>query len=72
MLQAGFWWGSVLLVNVPLVVVAVFGVRSRVPESSDPAPPRLDTAGMLLSVAGLGALVYATIRAGRAGEWTSR
>ena len=71
LLQAGFWWGSVLLVNVPLVAVAVFGVRRWVRESSDPVPPRLDTAGMLLSVTGLGTLVYATIRAGRAGEWTS-
>ena len=71
LLEAGFWWGSVLLVNVPIVVAAVLGVRRWVPESSDPAPPHLDMAGMLLSVAGLGALVYATIRAGQTAEWTS-
>ena len=71
LLQAGFWWGSVLLVNVPIVCAAVLGVRVWVPESTDPADPALDAAGMLLSVAGLGALVYALIRAGQSGEWTS-
>lgn len=53
-----FWWGSVFLINVPLMGLAfVLGVWL-VPESRDPDPPRWDAVGALLSVAGLLALVY--------------
>lgn len=57
-----FWWGSVFLINVPLMVLAfVLGVWL-VPESRDPDPPRWDAVGALLSVAGLFALVYGVQR----------
>jgi MFS family permease len=72
MLDAGFWWGSVLLINVPIVLVALVGVRRLVPESRDPTEPEVDRLGVLLSVAGLGLLVYGVIRAGQTTEWTSR
>jgi DHA2 family integral membrane protein (MFS transporter) len=72
MLDAGFWWGSVLLINVPIVLVALVGVRRLVPESRDPTEPEVDRLGVLLSVAGLGLLVYGVIRAGQTAEWTSR
>lgn len=53
-----FWWGSVFLINVPLMGLAfVFGIWL-VPESRDPNPPRWDVVGALLSVAGLFTLVY--------------
>ncbi|HEY8526837.1 MAG TPA: MFS transporter [Acidimicrobiales bacterium] len=56
-----FWWGSVFLVNVPVVVVALVLGQLFVPTSRDPAAPPLDVVGALLSIAGLTALVWAII-----------
>jgi EmrB/QacA subfamily drug resistance transporter len=58
-----FWWGSVFLVNVPVVVVALIAVLALVPESRDPAPRRVDLLGALLSTAGLVSFVYGIIEA---------
>ena len=56
-----FWWGSVFLVNVPLVVVAIaVGIRL-IPESRRPGAARLDVVGAVLSVAALGALLAGVI-----------
>lgn len=71
LLDAGFWWGSVLLLNVPIVAVALAAIARVVPESRDPHPARLDLTGVLLSVAGLFALVYGIIHAGQTGQWTA-
>jgi EmrB/QacA subfamily drug resistance transporter len=65
-----FWWGSVFLVNVPVVVAAIVAGRFLVPESKDQHAPRLDPLGALLSIAGLSAIVYAIIEAPTHG-WTS-
>ena len=56
-----FWWGSVFLVNVPVVVVAIVLGQLFVPTSKDPSAPPLDIPGALLSIAGLTALVWAII-----------
>jgi len=56
-----FWWGSVFLVNVPVVVVALVLGRLYVPTSRDPAAPPLDLPGAALSIAGLVTLVWAII-----------
>lgn len=53
-----FWWGSVFLINVPLMGLAFVLGAWLVPESRDPDPPRWDAVGALLSVAGLFSLVY--------------
>lgn len=56
-----FWWGSVFLVNVPVVAVGVvIGLRA-IPQSRGPARGPLDVAGALLSVLGLGALLFGII-----------
>jgi EmrB/QacA subfamily drug resistance transporter len=65
-----FWWGSVFLLNVPIVVIAVAVGWVLLPESRDPAPPRPDVPGLVLSVAALGSLVYGIIEAPSSG-WTS-
>jgi EmrB/QacA subfamily drug resistance transporter len=65
-----FWWGSVFLVNVPVVIVAIIAVAVLIPESKDPTPRRVDVVGGLLSTAGLVAFVYAVIAAPTDG-WTS-
>lgn len=71
LLDAGFWRGSVLLINVPVVRHRPAAIARIVPESRDPHPARLDVTGVLLSVAGLFALVYGIIHAGQTGRWTA-
>lgn len=66
-----FWWGSIFLINVPVVLLAVPLVLLLVPESADPAPKQLDPIGVVLSVAGLTALVYGIIEGGSSTQWTS-
>ena len=58
-----FWWGSVFLVNVPLIVLAIVFGRRLVPSSKDPDDHPLDLPGALLSILGIGLLVYAIIEA---------
>ncbi|MCU1456860.1 MAG: drug resistance transporter [Actinomycetia bacterium] len=64
-----FWWGSVFLVNLPVVAVALIAGHLLLPTSRDPAAPRLDPIGALLSITGLVALLWAVIQAPSAG-WT--
>src|SRR5262249_56627455 len=52
-----FWWGSVFVVNVPIVVVAIIAGRFFVPQSRNPHRPRIDIVGAVLSIVGLVALV---------------
>ncbi|MGV2918907.1 MFS transporter [Streptomyces alfalfae] len=65
-----FWWGSVFLVNVPVVVVALLGIAVLVPNFRSPSPRPLDPAGMLLSISGLAAVAYGLIRAGQVAAWS--
>ncbi|TDD66502.1 DHA2 family efflux MFS transporter permease subunit [Actinomadura rubrisoli] len=58
-----FWWGSIFLVNVPVVVVGGIAVALLLPETKDPSAPRVDVPGSLLSMGGLVALVYGVIEA---------
>lgn len=65
-----FWWGSVFLVNVPIVVLAVALMLWLVPDSRDPNPGRIDPVGVVLSVAGLVLLVYGIIKGGQLADFT--
>ena len=66
-----FWWGSVFLVNVPVVAVGVLVGMRTIPESRAPATGQpLDLLGALFSVLGLGALLFAIIEGPDRG-WTS-
>lgn len=60
-LLEGYWWGSTFLVNVPIVVVVLVAVGIFSPTSKDPEATPLDPAGAVLSLIGLGALVFAII-----------
>jgi predicted MFS family arabinose efflux permease len=62
-----FWWGSVFLINVPVIVLAVVAVAVFMPESRSAQRPRLDWLGVLLSTAGLVGLTYGVIEAGEKG-----
>ena len=65
-----FSWGSVFLVNIPVLLLAIVGALIVVPTSKDPHSPKLDVGGALLSMAGLAALLWALIEAPERG-WTS-
>ncbi|MCX7620861.1 MAG: MFS transporter [Acidimicrobiales bacterium] len=58
-----FYWGSVFLVNLPIVVIGLVAGIVLIPTSKDPTAPRLDPLGALLSILGLTALLYAIIEA---------
>ncbi len=58
-----FYWGSVFLVNVPIVIVGLIAGVVLIPTSKDPSAPRLDPLGAVLSIFGLTALLYAIIEA---------
>ncbi|HKA97573.1 MAG TPA: DHA2 family efflux MFS transporter permease subunit [Streptosporangiaceae bacterium] len=62
-----FWWGSVFLINVPVVLVALIAVAVLLPESRSEHRPRVDVAGIAISSAGLTGLTYGVIKAGQDG-----
>ncbi|MFI5890262.1 MFS transporter [Actinoplanes sp. NPDC051513] len=67
-----FWWGSVFLINVPLVAIALVAVTFWVPESHGDRTRRFDLLGVLLSAGGLVALTYGIIEAGDRGWGDAR
>ncbi len=62
-----FWWGSVFLINVPILAAGLVAVTLIVPESRNPVPGRVDVGGVALSIVGLVALVYGIIDGGEHG-----
>lgn len=66
-----FWWGSVFLINVPVVVGCAVLLLLILPESRAASKPQLDLPGVLLSILGIGALIYGVIRGGDTNHWTS-
>jgi EmrB/QacA subfamily drug resistance transporter len=64
-------WGSVFLINVPIVLVGAVGIVRLVPETRNPEPQRLDLPGLALSVTGLTLMVYGIIHAGDTKDWTA-
>lgn len=65
-----FWWGSLFLVNVPIVVLALVLGRLLIPNSRDPHPGRFDRLGVVLSVAAVGLVIWSIIEGPHRG-WTS-
>ncbi len=65
-----FWWGSVFLVNIPIVVTALIAGYFLVPTSRDPNATPLDIPGAVLSMLAISSLVYAIIE-GPSEGWTS-
>ena len=58
-----FWWGSVFLINVPMAAIGIAACLFLLPETRDPASPKVDAVSTALTAAGLGALIYAIIEA---------
>ncbi len=65
-----YWWGSVFLVNVPIAVAGLVATAFLVPNSRSPRPRRADPTGTVLSMVGLGLLLWGIIEAPNR-TWTS-
>lgn len=58
-----FYWGSVFLVNLPIVVVGLMAGFVLIPNSKDPSAPKVDPIGAAMSIVGLTSLLFAIIEA---------
>jgi MFS transporter, DHA2 family, multidrug resistance protein len=67
-----YWWGSVFLINVPVIAVALVAVTVLLPESRSAHRPALDPVGVLTSSVGLVGLTYGVIEAGERGWGDAR
>ena len=63
LLLTHFWFGSIFLINLPIIAVAFIGGWLFVPKSKDPTGARLDPVGAVLSIVGISTLVYGLIEA---------
>ena len=70
LLLARFWWGSVFLINVPIAALGVACALPLIPDSKNPAALAPDVAGALMSIAGLGLVLWSLIEAPVRG-WSS-
>ena len=59
-----FWWGSVFLINIPLMILSIPVGWMLLPESTGDRAGPWDVAGALLAAVGLFALILAIKRAG--------
>ncbi len=62
-------WGSVFLINIPIVIIGLIGILRVVPETRNPHPRKLDIAGLVISASGLVLLVYGIIEASSTRDW---
>ncbi|MGP3954779.1 DHA2 family efflux MFS transporter permease subunit [Nonomuraea sp. 3N208] len=62
-----FWWGSVFLINVPIMLLVLVGGVLVLPESLNPEAGRLDLVSVVLSFAGVVSVVYAIKEAAHKG-----
>lgn len=66
-----YWWGSVFLINVPLMIIVVIAGLVLIPESKNPHGARLDLTSAALSVTAIVSIVFAVKHAVGTGlDWT--
>jgi len=65
-----FWWGSVFLINVPVVIAGIVLGYLLVAPTKEHNAPKLDIVGTAMSFVGLAALIYGIIEAPSRG-WVS-
>ena len=70
LLLENFWWGSVFLINVPVVLGTLIAGYFLVPASRDPQATPLDLPGAFTSMVAVSALVFGIIE-GPSFGWTS-
>lgn len=66
-----FWWGSVFLLAVPVLIALLVLAPGFVPESKDPNPGPVDPVGIALSLLALAPLVYAVKNLAHGGPATA-
>jgi MFS transporter, DHA2 family, multidrug resistance protein len=64
-----FWWGSAVLVNLPVVVLAAVAVAALAPRSRDAQATPLDPVGSVLALVGMVSLLFGIIEGAERG-WT--
>ncbi|MFE0187527.1 MFS transporter [Streptomyces sp. NPDC059008] len=62
-----FWWGSVFLINLPVMALLVAVGAKVIPESRNPDPGPWDIPSVLLALVGMVAVVYAVKEAAAVG-----
>jgi DHA2 family multidrug resistance protein-like MFS transporter len=62
-----FWWGSVFLINVPIMAAVLVAGLFVLPESRNPRPGKLDAPSVPMSIIGILGVVYAITEAGHSG-----
>jgi EmrB/QacA subfamily drug resistance transporter len=67
LLLGHFWYGSIFLVNVPIVTIALVAGAFIVPRSRDPEQAAFDPVGALLSISGVSLFVFGLIEAPQKG-----
>jgi DHA2 family multidrug resistance protein-like MFS transporter len=67
-----FWWGSVFLINVPVMLLLLVVAPLLIPESRDPRPGRFDLLGAALSLGAVLPVIYGVKQIAEDGaRWTS-
>lgn len=66
-----FWWGSVFLLALPVLVPLLVLAPRFIPESKDPSPGRIDAVSIALSLLALAPIVYAIKNLAAAGSATA-
>ncbi len=69
-LLSTFWWGSVFLINVPVIIIALIAITAFLPESKSSTRSKVDFVGVILSALGISGITYGAIQAGSHG-WGS-
>lgn len=69
-LVQSYGWHAIFFINLPVIAIAMVGCGRFLADSRDEMARQLDIVGVLLSIGGLFALVYAIIEVGIAG-WAS-
>ncbi|GAB2887444.1 MFS transporter [Nocardioides pacificus] len=64
-----FWWGSIFLLAVVMLVPLLIAAPLLVPESRDPRPGPVDPVSIVLIVAAMLPVVYAIKHAATSGSW---
>lgn len=67
-----FWWGSVFLINLPIMVVLLIAAPLLLPESKNPNPGRFDLPAVTASIVAMLSIVYAVKHTAQSGiDWQS-